>query len=374
MVYRLVVLTTIIICAGVMALSTTGCATGSNPGDETCDADDCVQPPLRKAELEEHLVEHQERILSREDYKQRLPPPISDIIYGPLPRGHYRDGPPIADSGGADYDGDLNWHHVEFDDIDTTGADHRAMTGRDVSGAQCLFARQPNKLTAIFALLVVHRPGGGDHLYFGGPHQHVTRIDSGPLTNRRIRVDTDRGIRCVFRDTQNRHGAVIVPYYPDTGQDSDEPHYAVFEFNVATETYDTGLTTTVPRTTGLRGERKVEREVPLKRYPRPRIEFDGSYTGEYDAVMAADKFITSSDFRLRPEFVYPVMPYLSYLNTGNEEFCPLNVECKTPPKYLDKDIVPPLDAAEEALDAEATEESPDDDPGDAEIDDDADEG
>lgn len=344
-------LSCVVVTALVAALVGAGCA--SQPTEEADAAplscsedDDCVQPPLRRDDLIEHLQENQQRILAREDYLQQLPPPISEVIYGPLPDGHLRAGEPIVDERNRPYSGELNWHRIGFEDVITAGADHGALRGRDVSGAHCLFARQPNRFTAVFALLVRHQRTGEDALYFGGPHQHVVPIESSPLTDgaqRRLRVDTDEQIVCAFRDDQNRHGALIVPIADHGGAEgSDSPRWAMFTLAVGQTRRPTGETTTVPRTTGLHGGDIVQVEVPMHRYPTPRIEYVDQFDELYDALEVAEEQIIPGDFRLRPEFVYPVMPYRSYLNTGNEEFCPPNARCETPPKYLDKDTLPPL--------------------------------
>lgn len=355
--------------AVVLVAMLAGCVTANesadNPnGDDEaiCKDGDCVQPPIRRAELQGHLIREQPRILKRHDYLEQLPPPVSEIIYGPLPQGEYREGPQLEGADGEPFDGQLNWHRVEFDDVYTDDADHDSLRGRDVSGAQCMFARKPNRLTAIFALLVMHHPDRGDVLYFGGPHQHVTRIDTVPITDHhpsRMRVDTDSEVLCAFRDDQNRHGALIVPFeYNDVPAPSNGPHWAVFTLDIGEVRHNTGETTTVPRTTGTYGDRVVQVQVPLRKYDRPRIEFVDTFTTAYDAVVAADEQVRPGDFRLRPEFVYPKMPYLSYLNTGKEEFCPRNVDCETPPKHMSKDEIPPLDPPDMVPDdaeAEATD-------------------
>lgn len=312
---------------------------------EPCE-DDCVQPPLRRAELVDHLLEHQDRILSREDYRDRRPPPVSDIIYGPVLDDPLHEGPPVENADGDVYDGELNWHLVDFEGVKTDGVEYRTFRGRTASGAHCFFARKPNRHTSIFAVLVLHHRDRGDVLYFGGPHQQLTRIDTVPITDHhpsRLQV-ADEPMRCVFRHDQNRMGAIVVPFeYADVGPPANGPHYAVFTITVDTEKKDTGETKTVRRTTGLRGDEVVELDVPIRRYLRPRIETVGSYTTVYDALRAAEEEIVAGDFRLRPEFVYPRMPWQSYLDSGEEEFCPNNVDCWTPSLHLNKDELPPME-------------------------------
>ena len=355
-----------VLFTAVFAVFSFGCASGDNPEDDdvfeqsTCNGSNCAQPPIRRAELQGHLIRQQDRILKRHDYMKNLPDPVSDIIYGPIPDGEFRQGPAVVNDDGEPFDGKLNWHHIEFDDVHTDDADHDSLRGRDVSGAQCMFARKPNRLTAIFALLVMHHPDRGDVLYFGGPHQYVTRIDTVPITDRhhsRVRIDTDDGMLCAFRDDQNRHGALIVPFeYSDVPEPANGPRWAVFTLDIAETRQDTGRTTRVPRTTGTYGDRVVAVEVPLQKYPRPNIEYAGTFDDLYEAVATADDEVRPGDFRLRPELVYPRMPYLSYLNTVEEEFCPPGTTCITPPKHMGHDQIPPLDPPEDEDDVTAEDE------------------
>ncbi len=341
-----------------VSLLLVGCASGpdedANPSsanssnDVGChEDDDCAQPPLRRADLLDHLLRDQDRILSRTDYKERLPPSVSEIIYGPLPDGVDRADPPVTDDDNQPYDGELQWHTVEFDDVTTDGVDHGSIRGRDVSGAHCFFARKPNRHTSIFALLAVHHPQRGDVLYLGGPHHPVTRVDTVPLTDHhgsRLRLATDH-IRCAYRDDQNQQGALVVPFEaPDAAGPSSGPHYAVFTFTLGGERTRTGETRTVRRTTGVRADQTVDHEVPVRTYPRPRIDYVGTFDREYDALDAAEGEIHPGDFRLRPEFVYQRMPYLSYLPKSPEEFCPTNTRCETPRLHLDKNAIPPAHA------------------------------
>ena len=372
MVRRFICLATILAITTVASTLSTGCSSAptasqgaDSPQAESCD-DDCVRPPVRRADMLSHLQLHQERILARDDYKKNRPPPISEIIYGPLPNESLRSGPAVENANGEAYDGELNWHHIEFDDVVTDEAEHRSLRGRDVSGAHCFFAHKPNRLTAIFALLVVHHRDRGDVLYLGGPHHPVDRLDTVPITDRhgsRLSVDTsgDQGMLCAFRDDQQQMGAVIIPFeYADVGPPENGPFYAVFTVITGAEREPTGRTTMVTRAAGIHGNRTVEREVPEKKYRAPEPEFVDTYSTLHEAIEAAEEVIVAGNFRLRPEFVYPRMPYQSYLNTGQEEFCPINATCETPPKYLDKDTVPPLTMPEEDGDEEDGDEKEED--------------
>lgn len=320
----------------------TGCTAATN-AEQQADAEpdacgDCVQPPLRRTELTEHLQEHQERILARDDYRYQLPPSISETIYGPLPNEQLRAGPEITDGGGETrYDGELHWHHIGFDDVDTDGIDERALRGRDVSGAHCFFAKKPNKKTAIFSWLVVHGPRG-DAVYIGGPHHPVERADVGPWTRRPTRIQPDH-LWCAFRGDQNRMGALIVPY-----QYAGDEHtrYALLTVITGGERRPTGDTTVVERSARSRTEETVQERVPVKKYPEPRVEYRDSFDTVYAALTTAEEVIPPGRFRLWPSFLYPEMAHQPYLHGERRQFCPARVECVEERQHFDVDIVPPL--------------------------------
>ncbi len=331
-----------------------------------CD-EDCIQPPLLKAELLPHLMLHQARILSREDYKKKIPPLVRDVAYGPKPDGPLRDGEPLFDHDQTPYDGALNWHLIEYDEVVTEGVEDRAFRNREVSGAHCFFARQPNRHTSIFALLVVHHPDRGDLLYIGGPDHNENRLDTVPLTDHHkspLRVHREH-IYCAFRDDQNDVGALIVPFeYEDVEAPSNGPHFAVFHIVTSTQKRPTGKTQTIERSR-TRGGHAEKVQVPVLKYGDPVVELLGSYTSLYDAVAAAEESIPKGRFRLRRDFIYPRMPYLSYLDGKAEEFCPVHTECRTPPANLDVDVRATFapeereeleEEAEDAEDGEAHEE------------------
>ena len=363
-------------------LSTTACL-GSDRGQQENQANprecgDCIQPPLLREDLIPHLQENQERILARADYMLDLPPPVSEIIYGPVPTEPLRDGPPVMNVDGEPFDGELSWHYTEFDDVITDGADHDSLRGRNVSGAHCFFAHKPNRFTAIFALLVLHHRDRGDVLYLGGPHHEVSRLDTVPITDRyssRIRVKTDY-LHCAFRGDQNRMGALVIPFEPIDRHHADNPHYAVFTVITAEQRRDTAEMRTIERAAGSRDREAVEEDVHVRKYPTPRPEFVDVFADLHDALVAAEESIPRGNFRLRPEFVYPTMAWQSYLDTGEEEFCPNYTQCEEERQHFDADIVPPLPVieeeetdAEEASDegtADEEEEAGDEEAGDEE--------
>lgn len=330
---------------------------GQNPNPQRCE--DCVQPPLLRADLIPHLQQNQERILAREDYLLNLPPAVSEIIYGPIPDETLRAGPEVVDTQGEPFSGDINWHHVAFDDVITDEAEHDSLRGRNVSGAHCFFAQKPNRYTAVFALFVLHHRDRGDVLYLGGPHHEEIRVDTVAITDRyqsRIRVRTDH-IHCAFRNDQNRMGALIIPFEPIDLRDTEEPHYAVFTVTTGEERRATGEMMTIERSAGSRSRELVDEEVPVTKYPTPRSEFVDSFSDLHEALNAADEAIPQGRFRLRPEFVYPTMPWKSYLDSGEHEFCPTNAECEAPREHFDADIVPPLPTFEEEAPGEDEEMS-----------------
>ena len=349
MVRRIWPLLLAIICFAIFS-----CATNNNQADNgaSVEADgvsncrgNCVQPPIRQDEMIDHLQENQERILAREDYKNYLPDSVLEIIYGPIPSDHLRDGPaPVCDEG-ISYDGDLSWHYVPFEEVATEGASHASLRGRDVSGAHCYFAHRPNRLTPIFAVLANHRGSRGDDLYLGGPNHRVIRIDTSPLTRGMggaIEVHTDH-MHCAFRHDQNQMGTVIVPFDYLRGPNAGSgPHYAVFAVTTYGQKQPTGEFIVAERRSGLPGGHTIPLEVPVLKYPKPHVDFVAHSTSLRQALEDAEAAIHSGDFRLRPEFVYPTMPYQSYLDTGVEEFCPVNTDCQTPPAHINSDLFPRL--------------------------------
>ncbi len=326
------------------------CATAeAPPPDELADRSEqrcrgrCVQPPLTRDELPSVLIANQDRILAREDYKKRIPPKVSIVAHGPPPVGPLQGGEAPRDPTGAPYDGPLNWHLMAWEKVLTDEVSHRSFRRREVSGAHCFFAREPNYRTEIFALLAVHHPDRGDQLFFAGPAHSPKRADTVPLTDRTgqaLRIDPD-GILCAFRDDQNVVGALVVPFRlegalpPDNG-----PRFAVFTVTTSNRRHYTGKTSTTLRAGG-RGGIPEEKVVYEEEYLPPTVELAGDFDTLFEALLAAEESIPAGRFRLRPEFVYPRMPYLSYLGSAGEpQFCPLHTKCETPPPILDADVRP----------------------------------
>ncbi len=341
-----------LVCAACVAAVLAGCVASPdrNADDQRERCDDCVQPKLVRADLVEHLQREQERILARDDYKNNIPPPVSDVISAGEPRELWRDGPDIVDDDGQDYDGELNWHHIAFDEVSTEGVDHNSLRGRDATGAHCYFAHQPNRYTAIFSLVVLHHRDRGDVFYQGGPYLRINRIDTVPLTDRQrspIRVSDDH-IWCAFRSDRNNMGALVIPIEFTTGSaGSDRPKYALFTVVTGGERRPTGESMVIERPVRSRSRETVEERVPVKKYPDPRTEFIDVFHSPHDALKAAEEVIPPGRFRLRPAFVYPAMTYKSHLDTDAEEFCPARVQCVEEREHFDADILPPPPTLEE---------------------------
>ncbi len=342
-----------------------GCASGSNAdsGDRTnarCDGD-CVQPPLRQVDMEDHLQRHQDRILARDDYRENLPPAISTILDGPLINDLHRPGPTITDPDGEPYDGPLDWHLTDFEPIDPSTVTDTHITAHPHSGAHCFFARVPNRKTSQLSLVLSERPGG-HRGFIGGPKQPTTPIDEGPLA-RGATVATDQGSRCLFRHDQNDMGALLVAI--DT---PDSRRYALYTVLVVGDPRPTGHTHRVTRSAGINdGPRTLDVDIPARLRQPPEITFVDSFDTAYDALRAAEEAIIPGRFRLRPALTYPAMPKQPHLHGGPETYCPTDVRCHTPTMHLNLDERPPLswDILEERglLDPEdethqATEEEP----------------
>ncbi len=313
----------------------------------SCD-DDCIQPPLLQEELVPYLQEHQERILGREAYKNDLPPPISEIILGPVIDDVVRGGPQIVDADGAPFDGEVDWHFVEFEPVTTQNVEAPPqLRGRQVSGAHCFFARKPNSRTTIFAVLAVHGEGS-DALYLGGPNHRPASLDTAAMSRAHpgsIRL-SEEGLRCAFRHDQNLVGAVVIPVEYSGSSAPEKAHYAVYVVSPDTEAQPTGKTVRVERSLGLWIQEVTrEIEIPLREYDEPWTNFLGVYDELHEAMEVADEELlelTDGRFRLRPEFVYSALPWKAYFSTGKEEFCPQYVECHIPSKYLNIEEFAPL--------------------------------
>ena len=357
----------ILFCLAACAITiAAGCMANNSASIDEAEnrrCEDCAQPPLLRSELVDHLKEHQERILARDDYRHDVPGPVSNVIYGPLPDEPWRDGPEIVDHDGEHYRGALNWHYIAFDEVNTDGTEHRSIRGRHVSGAHCFFAHQPNQYTAIFSVLVLHHRDRGDVLYQGGPRHRVNRIDTVPMTDRhrgRIRVDTDH-LWCAFRGDQNRLGALVIPFrYMNRHNSEGSRRYAVFTAITAERPVSTGQATQIEVPAGARSRETDTKTVPVKEYPDPRIDFVDVFDSPYEALRAAEEVIPPGRFRLRPVLVYPRMAYQSYLNDGEPQFCPVRTECVEPREHFDADIVPPLPTRNEEDGDPSAENSGDD--------------
>lgn len=93
-------------------------------------------------------------------------------------------------------------------------------------------------------------------------------------------------------------------------------------------------------------------------HPLPELELIGSYPSYGQALQAAEEVIPSGRFRLRREFVYPRMPYLSYVEGEVAQFCPVQARCEEPPEQLDVNARPTL-SRERIQELEAARESSD---------------
>ena len=322
---------------------------GAPAGAEVRCRGECIQPPLLQDEVEPLLAREQERILRREDYKKIVPPKVTEVAYGLPPQGALRGGEVFGDDG-EPYDGALNWHVVPREVVDTESTPLQTFRRREVSGAHCFFARAPNYRTELFALLVVHHPHRGDQLYLGGPQHRPERADTVPLTDRDGPLKVGEEIYCAFRDDQNIVGALIVPYSSPRAMPPNGSQYAAFLITTSARRRPTGQTTTTPRAGGPGGAPE-DTVVFLEEYLPPRVELLGAFSSLYEALHAAEEAIPAGRFRLRPEFVYPRMPYLSYLGHGGEpQFCPLYTDCEVPSRFLDADIRPVFRLREELED------------------------
>lgn len=333
---------------------TWGCAQGDvvadppevTPQEEERCRGQCVQPPLLQEDVEPLLLREQDRILRREDYKKIVAPKVTEVAYGPPPEGPMRPeeakGP-----GGEPYEGVLNWHVVSAEAVETQSTELRTFRRREVSGAQCFFARAPNYRTELFALLVVHHRDRGDQLYLGGPQHRPERVDTVPLTDSNGPLKVGEEIYCAFRDDQNVVGALIVPFHSPTAMPPNGLQYAALLVTTSARRRATGKTTTTPRAGGVGGAPE-EQVVFLEEYLPPQVELIGAFGTLFEALEAAEEAIPTGRFRLRPEFVYPRAPFLSYLgHEGEPQFCPLYTECEEPSRFLDTDIRPVFRLREE---------------------------
>ena len=312
-----------------------GAACASNPGEERANASchgDCVQPPLMRADLEDHLKAHQERILARDDYKEIRPHSLSSILDGPLINDMHRPGPQITDGEGSPYDGPLDWHLTDFEPIDPGSVRDRHITSHPHRGAHCYFARVPNRHTSHLSLVISERPAGHRGL-IAGPKQPTTPIEEGPLAAGAT-VDAQRKLRCLFRHDQSDMGALLVPL---------SEGYALYRVVVVGDPRPTGRTHRVTRSAGLPdGPRSLEVEVPARLRQSPQIAYIDTFADAHDALQAAEEAIIPGRFRLRPAIAYPAMPHQPHVHGGPEAYCPSQARCQLPSMHMDLSTRPPL--------------------------------
>ncbi|MFU8804834.1 MAG: hypothetical protein ACNA8W_13550 [Bradymonadaceae bacterium] len=237
---------------------------------------------------------------------------------------------PMQDEEDGGYVGPLSWHVTPFDEVVTTDIEDRTLRNRDVSGAHCYFAAKPNKDTPIFALFVRHTAHRGDVLYLGRHNMPLTRLDTVPLTDRRsspIAVDLSE-LYCLYRDDQNEAGVIVFGFrYVD--RPDDEIKYAAAWVEAPNARQPTDRTMTVPDpsfSTRIVGNPTVL--VRVEEYLPPETRIIGSYADRTEAKYAAEPHIPRGRFRLRPENTYPYMTWQTYLGGKDDEFCPVNTECR----------------------------------------------
>ena len=311
--------------------------------------DPCTQPPIKQDELVDHLKKSQPRILAREDYKKNLPPPVSTIIYGNQPDGPLRPGDVPRSSSGEEYSGVLSWHQTPFEEVNIPSSTEPNLGTHQTLGAHCFFAQRANEQTALFTILIAREDTGEDRLFFAGPDHRTT-----PLSDDLFQVDAHRLI-CAFRDDENRVGAVILPHRVD-----GQLHYGLWLITLSTERRPTGRTRMVEATADRRSQETTLKEVPIKKYPDPRVEFVDHLPDLYDALSRAEEILPEGNFRLRPSSIYPAMTYRPYLHGGEPQFCPVRTTCVEERQHFDDNLLPARPARDDAAD-EGDEPAPTED-------------
>ncbi|TXD35864.1 hypothetical protein FRC98_14425 [Lujinxingia vulgaris] len=310
-------------------LATQGCASApAEPEEVRCE--ECIQPPLRRAELLVHLAAEQATIAQRMSYKGTMPPPIREVAHGPRPEHPWRE-PDVLSTAQTTYEGRLGWHTVAVDPVITEGIAQRSLRGRDTHAAHCFFAERPNARSPIFALFASHDARRGDRLYVGRHDMDLATVEIALEERGPIRVLRTEQL-CAFRPDNNLNGAMILSY---TRQDLSPPHngpfYGVLLVSLSDVRHTTGETTTVEveNAGGRFGQAAELREVAVERYEAPTARLLGPFKDPVAAMAAAEEHIPAGRFRLRPEHTFVRMPPQSYLDATSPEFCPVRANCES---------------------------------------------
>lgn len=316
-------------CALLLAIGTMSCASApAEPEEVRCE--ECIQPPLRRAELLVHLAAEQATIAQRMRYEGTMPPPIREIAHGPRPEHPWRS-PEAIGTAQTTYEGRLGWHTVSVDPVVTEGIDQRPLRGRVAHAAHCFFAERPNTHTPIFALFASHDARRGDRLYVGLHDMELATVELALEERAPIRILRTEQL-CAFRPDNNLSGAMIVSY---TRQDLSPPHngpfYGVVLVSLSDVRHTTGKTTTVEVESagGRFGQAAELREVAIERYEAPTARLLGPFNDPVEAMAAAEEHIPAGRFRLRPEHTFVRMPPQSYLDGTSPEFCPVRANCES---------------------------------------------
>ncbi|RAL22261.1 hypothetical protein DL240_10430 [Lujinxingia litoralis] len=306
------------------------CASAPPPEPEAPACEDCIQPPLRRAELLVHLAAEQATIAQRMSYTGNAPRPITEIAHGPTPEHPHRE-PAILESAEGPYQGRLGWHTVSVDPVNTEGIAQRRLRGRATHAAHCFFAERPNAHSPIFALFTTHDARQGDILYVGRHDIDLARVKVA-LDHKRAPIRVVRTEqRCAFRDDQNLAGAIVFSYTrQDLSPPENGPFFGVVLVSLSEVRYPTGKTATVEwQAAGGRFAGDAEtRQVQIEHYEAPTARLIGPFASEVAAMEAAEAQIPAGRFRLRPEHTFVRMPPQSYLGGQPDEFCPVRANCE----------------------------------------------